>query len=155
MSSLGQLGQFKSYVKQFDDAYYVHKGGRLPIKQLQLKFTNTMPPNAPSAVGVCYTQTKVMKVLKSFWDRASSFQKKALIFHELGHCYLKLGHNSGKSNGHPESIMYPSVIPAYSFSMYESEYIEELFTGNEINFRPGSVASSSEFDHIKCAHIHE
>lgn len=73
------------------------------------------------AIGVCYRRIGMpndqILLLDSFWNRATDIQKKALVFHELGHCALDRDHNpliftTEKSNNtkYRVSIMYPGMF---------------------------------------------
>ena len=56
-----------------------------------------------------------IEIDSSYWEQASYSEKEQLIFHELGHCALRLDHNENildlKEYGKiPESIMFPTVF---------------------------------------------
>ena len=52
-------------------------------------------------------------------------QLKSLVYHEMGHCVLKLPHNNAVDrHGVPQSIMYPNV-PIFT-KQNEARYIAEL-----------------------------
>lgn len=45
-------------------------------------------------LGKCIVQTNHIIIDKRFWDDAPSSVREALLFHELGHCMLGLGHDN-------------------------------------------------------------
>lgn len=58
-------------------------------------FMQTLPNDTPSnAIGYCLSYREV-RVLKSFWESASSTERLTLLYHELGHCALGLDHVDG------------------------------------------------------------
>jgi hypothetical protein len=75
-------------------------------------------------VGVCWRGSKVIILNKDWWDdrkvaKDEVFQK-ILVFHELGHCYLKRPH---KTNSIMEAILiYPS-----EYTPKKDFYDKELF----------------------------
>lgn len=69
---------------------------------------------------------------KSFWNRTSSYLlREMVVFHELGHCYLKLGHEEGVlSDGTCASIMRSGLQNCrdnYN-SATRADYLDELFS---------------------------
>jgi len=64
--------------------------------------------NVNGIVGLCnYSANKVI-IDEDFWTRSSNASKELIVFHELGHCYLHLSHNTIPSNdGVCKSIMRP------------------------------------------------
>lgn len=86
-----------------------------------------------SSIGTCYHNTNTPRVInidKAFWSRASQLRKEMIVFHELGHCYLNLGHrNEVLDNGRCKSIMRDGLgdcIDSYNDTTRE-EYHDELF----------------------------
>ena len=69
-------------------------------------------------VGECTFQTDFLggrhfaKVvfLRSAWDKYSETEREVLVWHELGHCVLGLGHDARVDVDGPVSIMYPNVF---------------------------------------------
>jgi hypothetical protein len=77
-------------------------------------------------IGQCLTYgngVRVIQIDPVYWSMASDDQKEILIMHELGHCVLGLGHNTGKSmNGCPLSIMYPTTFGSSGCYIYNKGY---------------------------------
>jgi hypothetical protein len=65
-----------------------------------------------------------------YWNQASEQEKEFYIFHELGHCFLKRGHDDSKdTGGNCLSIMHSSADACkfvYNGSSRDS-YLDELF----------------------------
>lgn len=87
--------------------------------------------HANSIVGICDNNKTRVFIDKDFWDRSSDLSKELIIFHELGHCYLKLPHKTNTSNdGVCQSIMRPGNGNCLDFytSKTREKMIDELFT---------------------------
>lgn len=57
------------------------------------------------------------------WEGYTHEQRKALIWHELGHCSLHLEHNEAiQNNGCPVDVMFPSVPPDICLTMGGTSY---------------------------------
>lgn len=79
-------------------------------------------PNSPNHVTIDET----------FWMRSSSLRKEMIIFHELGHCYMNLGHrDEANSNGVCKSIMRSGMGGCMDMYTQNSRggYHDELFEG--------------------------
>ena len=98
---------------------------------ISAKFADTSTTTNPlgETVGECqlYSDgTRVIQIDSNYWASITSDQKEQLVFHELGHCSLYLGHtpgdmSGGSMNGCPISIMDP-----YSFGQ-----LINCYTGNK------------------------
>lgn len=69
-------------------------------------------------------------VNQSYWFKATPMQREFLVFHELGHCYLKRSHLDEKdSNGVCRSIMHSgSTICRNEYNAQtRADYLDELF----------------------------
>lgn len=82
-----------------------------------------------NVVGQCTIQgpNKTILILKSFWDASDDYQREQLMYHELGHCALGLGHVSDlrQDDNCPISIMYPNVLGA-CYKTHQADYILDL-----------------------------
>ncbi|PHN05594.1 hypothetical protein [Flavilitoribacter nigricans] len=83
--------------------------------------------------GQCYYNTDEPNRLvidMSFWRQASDIRKEFVIFHELGHCFLKRSHlETTLSDGTCASMMHSGLSGcrnAYN-SVTRSGYLDELF----------------------------
>jgi len=69
---------------------------------------------------------------ESFWNRASSFYREYIIFHELGHCYLDRDHlDACLQEGIWSSLMRSGTIDGcsdYYNQQTREYYLDELFS---------------------------
>ena len=66
----------------------------------------------------------------NYWSRADDYEKEFIVFHELGHCALKRGHDDSKDiDGNCASIMHSSsnVCNLRYDDSTRSDYLDELF----------------------------
>lgn len=89
--------------------------------------------NFVSMVGLCsYDSIAPREIIidQAFWARASNSRKEMIVFHELGHCYLRLEHREeSHSNGACKSIMrsgFGNCMDMYNLKTRE-DYLDELF----------------------------
>jgi len=64
------------------------------------------------------------------WKRLSSSEKEFIVFHELGHCYLRRAHtNETSSNGTCLSIMHSGTNACKNLynTTTRKDYLDELF----------------------------
>lgn len=100
---------------------------------LQHTYVNLVDNLPGRAIGVCspFSDTPMVFVLRSYWEKADAIHREALIWHELGHCVLHNAHNERtKPDGHPISLMYPSIQTVDNEEYYKThraEYRHELF----------------------------
>jgi len=132
--SNGKFGEFEPYVRSFDSNYYRYTGKTLPLDNLEMEFADSASSGSDRAVGECNYRTRKIKVIRKYWQSASSNERTIIIYHELGHCYLRRGHKSDKSGSMPLSIMYPTIKTNNFFQDNKQDYLEELFTGNTSQF---------------------
>lgn len=59
-------------------------------------FQETRPEDiGETVIGYCRRGLE-LRVISSFWDKASGADRMTLLYHELGHCALGLGHTDGE-----------------------------------------------------------
>ncbi len=81
-------------------------------------------------VGECVINDDESKVVidRRYWRISQDAAREELMFHELRHCILLLGHDSGLISSNrgqiPRSIMYPYVFGSYQFGY--SSYAENI-----------------------------
>lgn len=98
--------------------------------------TENNPNPLGETVGECTLYSngaKVIQIDSGYWVSASQEQRKQLVYHELGHCAMGLGHtpgyiSGGVMNNCPISIMDPYVFSNLigCMSGNESYYYQEL-----------------------------
>lgn len=115
------------YVKSFERYY----GKNIP--NINIKFRD-LPGHTG---GVCYTLTKKIEIDEPKWKNdKDEYSKEEVIFHELGHCVLNLGHDYHIKRGTrcPISIMYyKGASYKRCYRKYRPYYIMELFFRNKNN----------------------
>lgn len=87
-----------SYVKSFEDRYGVRYYGDAVIGELD-----------QSKAGMCSISVNrtVITINKMYMKSLSHYGLEELMYHELGHCALRLNHSNNKDEyGCPTSIMY-------------------------------------------------
>lgn len=74
------------------------------------------------------SQNNKITIDSAYWAKASNNQKQQLVYHELGHCALGLGHvTTFKADRCPDSIMYPYAFgDSYCYSNERNYYFQEL-----------------------------
>ncbi len=82
-------------------------------------------------VGECmiYTDgTRTIRIDSAYWAKIDNDSKTELMYHELGHCSMGLGHTPGyQANGCPVSIMNPYTFANPGcFGSDKSYYFQEL-----------------------------
>lgn len=143
--------EFESYVDEFIEhgkAYgfdenvkkiYIHFGD--PYSQYSHKADckhkdelNPMSNNETERVATCYwlgEEVREITVSESFWKKATQIQRRAIIFHELGHCTnLDRGHKSQTYKNRPISIMTSVLAKDAHNEKHWDSLVEELFTGD-------------------------
>lgn len=86
-----------------------------------------------NVVGMCNHNAQTpnhVTIDEAFWMRSSTLRKELIVFHELGHCYMNLGHRDEvHADGRCKSIMRSGM--GGCMDMYTSdsraEYQDELF----------------------------
>ncbi len=89
--------------------------------------------NASNVIGQCgHTEAEpsVVIVDKFYWDSANDLEREFVVFHELGHCALFLGHNDNvDGSGYCASIMTSGTgacVINYTLATRE-KLLDELF----------------------------
>jgi len=74
-------------------------------------------------------------ISKEVWKGLSPDQKEELVFHELGHCELNLGHIDGQymNTGCPLSLMAPRLFSKHQalacYNRYKEYYVGQIKVG--------------------------
>lgn len=101
------------------------------IDNLVMKFSTNLPVNINGQCAL--RQTPIILINKYVWSLLPEITKKALVFHELGHCVLYLQHDMIwimiGSDTIPRSIMYPYLQKDLVYLNHWDYYINELFNG--------------------------
>lgn len=124
------------YVDRFERIGDILYGRKMILPEMDIDFGKTRLISM-RAVGWCVRNpiTRRPKILidTNFWKQADEAEREALIFHELGHCVLDRDHIKKKSAlGIPLSLMFPSVIPSFTYRKFRKHYLIELFINTSI-----------------------
>lgn len=86
-------------------------------------FDEKTDPNGMVA-GVCWwSRTERRIQIKRNMTKLGSMQERALIFHELGHCLLDLGHSNRQTN----MLMNPYLFDEQTYTSNWTRFQNELF----------------------------
>lgn len=85
-------------------------------------FTNLNPPT----VGRCFPGIKMVQIDLSFYLRASPIERRALVYHELGHCSCNLFIHSEPEMFCGKSLMIPYMLGRDCYNARWNEYIKDL-----------------------------
>lgn len=102
------LGYINPEFQPYVDDFTVSTG--IVVKYTDIDF-GEMPEGQSGMIGQCKPNGSIV-INKEYWDALPKFdsdptlKRKALIWHELGHCVMALPHNTQKlSDGCPASYM--------------------------------------------------
>jgi hypothetical protein len=128
--------EFRGFISSFvKDAE--HYKVPLDLSNLTVVFSLT-GRSATGTVAFCLPGSKTIVVYPDYWQILSPSIKKALIYHEAGHCLLRRQHTEERLSSFafcPISIMYPTIdMIELCYNQIESSYIEELFV-NPYNYK--------------------
>ncbi|WP_127717100.1 hypothetical protein [Halobacteriovorax sp. HLS] len=105
------------------------------IGDIPVNFGDTSNENFDGVCNSYSDGTKEVIIKKSWWDKASSYQREVMIYHELGHCSLNREHDSEilskDSYSVKGSIMNPVIPGSAHYVQYKTSYLTELFTYNK------------------------
>lgn len=121
--------QFEYYFERFEAAA-LERGLELDIEDLTAHLS--IIPEA-NVAGVCETEEsgdRTIRVDNIYWEQEDEWGREFVIFHELGHCVLGLGHTDTQdAQGNCRSIMQSGLsgcVMPYNEETRE-EYLDELF----------------------------
>lgn len=153
------------FVQEFAEDMALHLGPDVQMPPIDGSITNLRENSLIKAsikdavvIGICKPRFDglpySMDIDSLFFERGSYFDKKALVYHELGHCILHKKHNNDThEDGRYKTLMSELLMDGDTFSAHEEEYIKELFSnvdklriGNKfaIFTRPTMIKRSSQ-----------
>ena len=92
-----------------------------------IKFGTLIKDEGDRAVGVCNYLFKEITIDKGYWKNASEIKRKALVWHELGHCDLFLLHNNSMFGDMcPKSVMNSFIPSEWCLNKYWEKYKREF-----------------------------
>lgn len=122
------------------------RGHHFSINNLIIQYDSSLTPAYCGESNIISAENNVQKIISinpnlKCWENNEELE--ALIFHELGHCFLGRQHdNSLLPNGDPKSIMTAKDVSIYSPCIYNfgdttcdkryrrTYYLDELFDPN-------------------------
>lgn len=122
-------------LQEYFDRFAVEAGLRnIPIDYVEMMISGDIrfitTPNVIGQCGHTEKEPNIVIVDKLYWDSADDLEREFLVFHELGHCALKLGHlDDSDAQGNCISIM-TSGTGACQINYTEAtreELLDELF----------------------------
>lgn len=126
--------EFRKYLDSFEkDAK--HHNVNLNLYKLITIFSDNVDPGVAA---YCVPRSKIVVVSLKNWEYLDEHGRKALLYHEWGHCVLRRDHVDiigGFPSYCPLSLMYPHIEPpSRCYNKAEESYNRELFT-NPFNFK--------------------
>jgi len=120
---------FNQYKNSFEDEYSSVTGGSINTSNIRINLVEKMDN---SFIGVCSTWKggEEIFIKESYWNVASEESKETLLYHELGHCALKKGHNNERYRGYNVSIMNSYNLPDHYIEDMRDSLFEELFNSS-------------------------
>lgn len=79
-----------------------------------------------STIGLCIIGFNYILIKKSWWDQSNFESKRALIFHELGHCGCLLSHNNDEDLICPKGIMNEYLPSTWCLKKNKDNYDRDL-----------------------------
>lgn len=85
------------------------------------KFTGTI-------IGVCFYGFKKIRINLDFWKEETELRRKALVYHELGHCVCRqIVHNTVyEEDGCPASVMNAYIADSKCLKRHWNTYVKRL-----------------------------
>lgn len=118
-------GDFSKYIVSFAK-YYEKYTGKTFNYSGQIYFDGTMNLKF-SLAGRCGSFQNIY-INEYYWNLGNEAYREVLIFHELGHCFLKREHTLGEYKGYPVSMMHQYSLAEWIYLELKEAYIHELFT---------------------------
>lgn len=108
------------------------RGLKIDTARLRVYLVDKFSPDLKKngVVGLCTYQADkhVVFLDKKRFNEYDSYQKEMLVFHELGHCLLGLGHDqAANSSGIPLDLMFPSDFDSSYYAKYRTFYLNRMF----------------------------
>jgi len=123
-----QTKEIEELVYEFQDDYQKYKNTKLRINRLIIKIKKIEQDDNKDnvTIGLCFTKPGKIPIIeldKKYWSSSDYYNKKRLLYHELGHCVLKYGHPHEDIEG----IMAAKTMPYKEYINNEQYYIEQFF----------------------------
>lgn len=103
-------------VKQFE------KEVGIDVDGVSIYFTRLKRPS----VGRCFPGLKVIQLDLNYYNNLSTIEKKALVYHELGHCVCNIMIHAKEGTFCGNSLMVPAMMGKYCYDRFWDIYVEDL-----------------------------
>ncbi len=88
------------------------------LSGLTVEFARAVPGDP--TVGLCFPLSKTVQISYDFWRDSDAFTRRQIVYHELGHCLLRLKHVEGKGTalmnpwlfGHVSAERWVEIVDA-------------------------------------------
>jgi hypothetical protein len=105
----------KSLLKSFEkDTNTSTKGVSIYFKELDGK-----------VAGRCFPFIKIIQLNTAYYKQLDLASRKALVYHELGHCVCNLGHVE-EDDSCGSSLMVPTMVGKWCYITKWNHYIKDL-----------------------------
>lgn len=121
--------EFEYYFQRFEVAA-LERGMDLNIQDLTAHLSINLGANVAGVCETAGTGERTIRVDDIFWEQSDEWGREFVIFHELGHCVLGLGHRDEQdTEGNCISIMQSGLSGCTMPYSEETrkEYLDELF----------------------------
>lgn len=131
--------EFYSYLEAWSDAGNAHGklGFEWPMDVIPVNFDASISGQAKAECIRDWTDfwpLSEILVNEEYWINASEFERTALIYHEMGHCFKIIKGHDNRTNGAGKPLSFMGSEPmTMALAPCETEYIEAFWTGNETN----------------------
>jgi hypothetical protein len=104
------------FVKEFE------KDVGVDVENVLIYFTSLKKPT----VGRCFPVLKVIQLDLKYYNNLSTIEKKALVYHELGHCVRNIFVHAKEGTFCGDSIMVPAMMNKWCYETRWKTYIKDL-----------------------------
>lgn len=111
--------EFAPYVQQFE-ATSAKVGRETHVTNLVMKFGDLTADRERAHCEIVTGETPLIVVDSKVWERLTDSERRALLFHEMGHCVRLRKHLDAKTpDGMPASVMA-------TYPLHEEYYLEHM-----------------------------
>ena len=122
------VGSFAPYVAQFEQNSVIYSASAVQVTNLKIQFGPMATAEERGVCDITGDQTPVITIDQAYWDSTTEDARKALIFHEMGHCVLRRLHLATLgTDGAPTSLMNPYTIDGSTYDAHQDSYLHELY----------------------------
>jgi len=121
--------EFKDMIAEFHAAGLARGVDLLP-KLALVSFEFSPDPDGGRCIRLPLLGGRTVQINPAFWNSNRENNRRALLFHELGHCVLDLDHDQRLGDGYrPVSLMFSAAGMIGDFWVeHGGEYLDQLFS---------------------------